>query len=219
MSSVLAVSRHEGLRHTTDPGVLCVDTYKSAPGPMGRWQVLCPFYGWPEPMLPVPGRPGITARSVEGVWQGLKLVDGRTDLRQLTTSTPEKRPPDEVRGPDFPYAASQFQFADRQIDLVSARWLIYLPVYVALLRDLVSAQVHHEILSAIDDGRDVLFYDWDDNFDIDDDRSSFSHSSLLQRWYTESMSPLVATYSRIAAEAGADPVLQISRRPRKTTFH
>jgi uncharacterized protein DUF6939 len=209
VSSVRAVSRAEGLRWTTDPSMLCVDTFKDAPDSMARWRTLCPFHAFAEPVLPVPGQPGMAARSVEGVWQGLKIVDGRTDLEQLTTSTPVKRPPDQLRGPDFPYAASQFVFADRKIDLVTARWLIYLPVFVALLRDSVPAEVHEEIWSAIDSGREVLFYDWDDNFDIEDHRSSFSHSSVLHRWYTKSMGSLAAIYSQIAAEYGADPILQI----------
>jgi hypothetical protein len=52
-----------------------------------------------------------------------------------------------------------------------------------VLDRLVPDEVVTEILDALRDGRDVLFFDWDSNFDIFDVRSSFSHSSILAAWF------------------------------------
>ena len=50
------------------PGALIIDVTSRAAGP---WVRLSPFY--PHGGIPVPRSPGVTAQSVEGIWQALKV--------------------------------------------------------------------------------------------------------------------------------------------------
>jgi hypothetical protein len=206
---VLAVARQQG--QSAGPG-LAVDTADAAPGGMRRFACLNPFHFRPGWRIPVPGT-GQLACSVESVWQGLKLVNGATDLAMLRRP-PTKRPPEQERTADFDYRASVFRFGSRTIDLVSARYLIYLPTYLYLLDRLVPDIVLREITDALERGRDVHFYDWDANFDIEDPGTSFSHSAVLAAWFGGRLEPLLERRDRWLAGAGAGqdgPLLALDR--------
>jgi hypothetical protein len=159
-----------------------VDTYQAAPEAFARFATMNPFHFEPGWRIPVPGLPGRFACSVESVWQGLKLFGGELDLAMFS-SHPYKRPPDSARGPGYDYAASRFRIGDHEVDLVTARLLLYLPTYLYLLDHLVPEALTAEIHDALVTGTDVVFFDWDANADILDPRSSFSHSSLLASWF------------------------------------
>jgi hypothetical protein len=192
-----AVSRQRG--QTSGPA-LAVDTADAAPAAMRGWACLNPFHfrsGW---RIPVPGT-GLLACSVESVWQGLKFVDGLTDLDMLSR-TPTKRPPEAERVAGFDYSASVFRFGPHTIDLVTARYLIYLPTYLYLLDRLVPDIVLREITDALANGTDVHFYDWDANFDIEDASASFSHSAVLAAWFGGRLEPGLDRRDRWLSAAG-----------------
>jgi hypothetical protein len=161
---------------------LRVDTYQAAPPDMARFAALNPFHFDRAWRIPVPAQPGRFSSSIEAVWQGLKVHDGVTDFAMFD-QPPYKRPPDRDRGPDFDYVASRFRLGDLEIGLVAARLAIYLPTYLFVLERLVPGAVIAEIFATLSRGADVYFYDWDDNFDILDPRSSFSHSAVLAAWF------------------------------------
>lgn len=160
---------------------LRVDTYQSAPSGMARFAAMNPFHWDPDWRIPVPGQPGITACSLESVWQGLKIHEGGTDFAMFRTR-PYKRPPDTARAA-HDYAATRFLLGDADVDIVTARLLIYVPAYLHLLDRLVPQCVMAEIHGALTAGTDVVFYDWDGNFNILDPSASFSHSALLAAWF------------------------------------
>ncbi|MDO0925010.1 hypothetical protein QQY24_06115 [Streptomyces sp. TG1A-8] len=178
---LIATSRAEG-EGTQARDALRVDTALAAPATMRRFVTLNPFHHDPSWHIPVPGLPDVTASSVESCWQALKIVDGATDIPMLRRPA-HKRPPETHRGPGFVYSASTLSYGGRAVDLVTARYLIYLPSYLYVLEHLVPDQVLHEISTAVHDGRTVVFYDWDDNLDIEDPASSFSHSAVLAAWF------------------------------------
>jgi hypothetical protein len=207
----VAVSRIGGLRTLNRPEILSVDTLAAGDVGMQRWRPLCPFNVLETAELPVPGRPELRSRSMEAVWQGLKVVEGRLDLDQLT-SVPHKRPPDDQRREDYRYADSEFMLGEKTLDLVTARYLIYLPTYLFVLSYAVSTDLLASIEDWLATGRDVAFYDWDANMDIDDGRSSFSHSALLARWFEGRLDPLVQHAGRLARAHGvAVPHLPTAR--------
>ncbi|MFI5758511.1 DUF6939 family protein [Streptomyces sp. NPDC051569] len=181
-----------------------------------------PFHHDPDWRIPVPGQPPhLSACSVESVWQALKLVDGATDLPMLTRPA-DKRPPEAERGEGFDYRATTLCHAGRPAGLVDARYLIYLPAYLYALDQLVPEEVLAEIGEALAAGREVLFYDWDDNVDIEDAGSSFSHSAVLAAWFGGSVEhDFVARRARWfdrpgRTAPGADPPLALDRYRR---FH
>ncbi|MEU7360196.1 MULTISPECIES: DUF6939 family protein [Streptomyces] len=195
-----------------------MDTALAAPASMRRFVTMNPFHHDPALRLPVPGLPAdVRACSVESVWQALKIVDGATDLGMLT-GPPSKRPPESERGPGYDYGATTFSYGGRPIGLVAARYLIYLPVYLYALEHVVPEEVTREIGDALSAGRDVVFYDWDSNLDIEDTRDSFSHSAVLAAWFGGRMeNEFVARRARwLGADEAARAPLPLDRYHR---FH
>jgi hypothetical protein len=165
---------------------LRVDTYQAAPPDMARFATMNPFHFDPAWCIPVPGQPGRHSCSVEAVWQGLKILDGSTDFAMFDRP-PAKRPPDRERGPGYDYTASRFRLGADEVDLVTARLILYLPAYLFVLERLVPTVALAEIDAALAAGRDVYCYDWDDNTDIFDPAASFSHSAVLAAWFNRTL--------------------------------
>lgn len=178
------LARSEALR-LRERGVdaLFVDSLEGAPEDMARFRCFNPFFVDAATPLRVPGQPA-HALSVEAIWQGLKVVEGKTAF-EMFEQKPWKRPADAKRKvlPHYRYAESVFMYGNEVVDLVTARHCIYLPSYFQLLMERVPREIHLEIEHALSSGRDVVFYDWDHNFDINDASSSFSHSAILASWY------------------------------------
>jgi hypothetical protein len=178
-----AVSRSEGTSRLSDSTqILCVDTANCAPQEMKHFSVLNPFYFEPFAAIPVPRQKAV-ACSVESIWQGLKIVGGETDF-SMFARLPEKRPPESARNsPGYIYNKSEFLYGKEVVDLVTARWVIYLPTYLYLLEKLAPLSLIEDIFTGLYRGVDVFFYDWDDNHDINNPASSFSHSAILAAWF------------------------------------
>ncbi|MGC0154776.1 DUF6939 family protein [Chromobacterium vaccinii] len=186
----ISTSRQAALAVMQDDASSClmVDSFNGAPANMLGFRCFNPFQLWPEQLIPVPGQPGGLARSVESVWQGLKLVDGRTDFEQFLTA-PRKRPGDDERRrlAGYCYSDSRFVYGDRLLGLLEARFLIYLPTYLFLLQRLAPESVLSELRRHLDGVGPVLFYDWDANQDIADISCSFSHSAILAAWFNDTL--------------------------------
>jgi hypothetical protein len=177
----IAVGREHGLQ-ASGKRLLKIDTAQCAGAEMRAFRIFCPFYHSPDLSVPVPGQK-MAAQSVESIWQGLKIVDGQTDYSMFTRH-PSKRPPEATRiGSDYVYSNSCFQYGSTVIDLLSARFLIYLPSYLYLLEQFASLELLSAIFESLKKGDTVLFYDWDSNHDICDVRTSFSHSAILAAWF------------------------------------
>lgn len=175
----MALMADADLRH-----VLMVDTYDGAPANMAPFRPFNPFHLWPAPVLNVPGMEGRLSRSLEGIWQGLKVIEGETDAGQFS-APPRKRPTDAVRraSPTYRYDAARFRLGGSEIGLREARFRIYAVAYLELLDRVVPAALIARIRRAAQAGLEVVFYDWDDNGDIADIRASYSHSALLRAWF------------------------------------
>lgn len=174
--------REIGLALSAHPGFICVDSSLAGSPGCERFVWLNPFHVFPERCIPVPGT-NEKARSVESVWQGLKLVDGKTDFAMFGEQ-PEKRPPDAQRIKGlYDYSQSTFLFGEKEIELVPARFHIYVPAYLFLLERLVPDPVFEELVSGIRSGRKIVFFDWDSSGDIFNEKESFSHSSLLAAYF------------------------------------
>lgn len=183
-----AVPRETGLLEYDKGIMLAIDTYKDGPLCMKRFERMNPFYYNAENKIPVPGQAGLTAQSVESVWQGLKIVDGLTEFAMFGQA-PWKRPPDNERGDGYKYEESVFLYGNLTLNLLLARFLIYLPAYLYVLHNVVEDNIIDEINTALDEGRDVCFYDWDCNMLINDIKSSFSHSAILASFFNGNLKP------------------------------
>jgi hypothetical protein len=153
---------------------------------MARYRPLNPFNRAANRRLPVPGA-AVLASSVEAVWQGLKVVDGRTDFAMFPRRARQRPSGEERQLPGYRYEDSAFLHGDQVVDLVTARLVIYVPTYLFMLEHLAPYELLRSLVRAGRDGRNILFFDVDANFDVFDRSSSFSHSALLASWFSGSL--------------------------------
>ncbi|MDP3728523.1 MAG: hypothetical protein Q8R18_03650 [bacterium] len=117
--------------------------------------------------LPVPGMENQSGHSVEGIWQGLKLVSGRINPSYFT------RHPKKRNG-----IIEGHKFGEEVLDLLEARRKIYIPTYTRFLDDYAPQEALDFIREQERVGRQVFLYDTDENGDVRDPRP-LAHASIL----------------------------------------
>lgn len=133
------------------------------------YRYLSPFY--PHGGIPVPGMPGRCADSVEGVWQGLKIINGRIDESYFVGRGRKRRAPKGGVG--------GHKHGERRLDYIQARQLIYVPLYRWMVYNVYRAtEVAIRLLRKGLDAR-VWLHDVDQNSDITDPRKPLAHASVL----------------------------------------
>lgn len=145
---------------------------------MEPWVRLSPFF--PHGGIPVPFFGGLTGRSVEGVWQALKVFrDTGVDLSKLDVTTMRglKR---TVRryGPVLGHRAGPP--GERLLGYEAARRLIYLPSYRWVLENRAADLVERLREAAAE--ADVVLLDYTTNGDVADLATPLSHAALLRSW-------------------------------------
>jgi hypothetical protein len=165
------------------PGARIIDVTSKADEP---WVRLSPFY--PHGGIPVPLTPGVTAQSVEGIWQALKVftsadvdpakleVTGMTGLkRTVRTNGP-------VRG------HREGLYGEGLLTYETARRRIYLPAYRWVLEHR-TADLAGDLRRLAGEG-DVVLLDYTTNGDVADLTTPLSHAALVRlhvegRWPEE----------------------------------
>ena len=159
------------------------------------------FYGIMSPFtrgsapVPVPGSEQFSL-TVEGIWQGLKVIDGTTDESLFERDRAIKR-----KSPD--YAETIFQYGDTTIDLVEARKRIFQPSLFYMLDNCIPQQLTDNLIRAYKGGLDQYFYDVDDNLDIEDPSSSYSHSAAIVKWLKHKLA-VESELNRLVTESGLE---------------
>lgn len=133
--------------------------------------VFSPFFVWDQ-VIPVPGQDGLKSKTIEGVWQGLKLIDGKIDKSYFGAEKIRKR---KIQ----PYGSALFLYGENRIDYLTAREKIYKPTFEWVYRNLLPGQLKKALYILARGGIKLFFYDVDSNPDIEDVSSPYSHSSLL----------------------------------------
>lgn len=145
-------------------GTHWIDVSSTAEPPL---DTLSPFH--PHGGIPIPGMPGRTADSVEGVWQGLKVIGGDIAPR-FFEGAGQKR----VGKP----AGHRFGDSGRLLGLVDARRRIYIPTYEWMLEHRVDPRVLDTFVARAFRGVPQFFHDREDNGSIDKDRP-LAHARVL----------------------------------------
>ena len=142
------------------------------------WLRFSPFY--PHGGIPVPFSPGVTAMSVEGIWQALKVFEtagideskfGITTMKGLKRTV---RRFGRVLGHQRGVASNEL------IDYVAARKSIYLPTYRWVLDNRLTEQVNQ--LLGLANSKTIVLLDYETNADIADTRKPLSHASVVKRY-------------------------------------
>ena len=145
-------------------GTEWIDVSSSAEPPLNQ---LSPFYA--HGGIPVPGMPNKTSDSVEGIWQGLKVIRGRTAPR-FFVGAGQKRGGKPT--------GHQFAASERLLGLTDARRKIYIPAYEWMLENCVDAGILDDIVALAFRGVPQYFYDREDNGSIDRDQP-LAHARVL----------------------------------------
>ncbi len=135
------------------------------------YNMLSPFFVW-DKVIPVPEMEDFKSRTVEGIWQGLKLVNDKIDKSLFDAKKIKKRRVE-------PYGSCKFLFKGERINYVEARKKIYKPSYEWMFHNLLPRDLKESLYILAENNIQLYFFDVDDNSDIENTSSSFSHSSLL----------------------------------------
>jgi hypothetical protein len=161
------------------PGAIVVDVTSRGPEP---WVRFSPFY--PHGGIPVPFSLGITAMSVEGIWQGLKVFE-KADVDpatlQVATMKGIKR---TVRTFGKVLGHRAGLAGDWLLPYAEARRAIYLPTYRWVLEHKLAAELA-ALCQLGEGGKTVLLLDYETNGDVDDLSRPLSHASLVAQFLAE----------------------------------
>lgn len=125
--------------------------------------------------IPVPGS-NLLSNSVEGIWQGLKILDGKTDFKQFTQFTRKRSPYPGVE-------LSGWLYGSEILDVVEARLKIYIPAFLYHWQFNVAEKYKDLLvdLAAVkeSEGKDIPIYDFMTNGDIFNPAESYAHAHLV----------------------------------------
>jgi hypothetical protein len=153
-------------RENVPAGVRVYDVSSYADEPFCR---LSPM--WAHGGIPVPGLERVTSDSVEGIWQGLKVIRGKTAPRYF-----------RGRGQKRGGKPSGHQFGDKLLGLVEARWKIYRPAYEWMLEQRIDPELLQTFIDRAFAGEPQLFHDLGDNGDVNNTSEALAHASLLVQY-------------------------------------
>jgi hypothetical protein len=125
---------------------------------------------WVHGGIPVPGTRE-TSDTVEGVWQGLKVIRGKTAPRYF-------RGPGAKRGGK----PAGHLFGKKLLGVVEARRLIYVPIYEWMLENCINAGLIQTFIDAALAGVVQHFHDVGDNGDPNDPDQPLAHAAVLVRY-------------------------------------
>jgi hypothetical protein len=125
--------------------------------------------------IPVPGL-NRTSKTVEGIWQGLKVIDGEPDFNLFYDFAGKRKPKSGA-------TLEGWLYGDEVIDLVTARLKIYLPAFLFHWKHNVSDEIKDRLVdlaaSKEAEGLDVPVYDFETNADIFKADKSYAHAHLV----------------------------------------
>jgi hypothetical protein len=126
---------------------------------------------WVHGSIPVPGMPGVTSDTVEGIWQGLKVIRGQTAPRYFAG-------PGHKRGGK----PSGHQYGDKLLKIVEAREKIYRVTYEWVLANKVDQALIGGFVEQAFAGVTQYFHDVSDNGDINYPDEGWAHAAVLVRY-------------------------------------
>lgn len=126
--------------------------------------------------IPVP-KQNTTSQSVEGVWQGLKIIKGKIDRTYF-----------ENKGRKRYGKATGHLYGDTVIGYVDARKKIYTPSYEYMLTHAESLQEKIELLrQRALNGKQQFLFDVDNNIDIYNTKGPLAHSAILVEYINKTL--------------------------------
>ena len=161
------------------PGAYILDITSSSPFEYGR--LLSPFY--PHKNIPIPGDSrGMTAYSVEGIWQGLKVFENAgIDMHSFRNDTMKdiKR---TVRKYGRPLGHQNGVYSKELLNYLDAKRLIYAPAYKYVLENVPKVRAIVERIRQKAQESDIVLLDYNINPDNRDASKPLSHAELVKMY-------------------------------------
>lgn len=126
---------------------------------------------WAHGGIPIPGSEGETSDSVEGIWQGMKVIRGKTAPRLF-------RGKGQKRGGK----PAGHLYNGRLIGIVEARLKIYRVAYEWMLDNRIEAELIEEFMRSALAGIPQYFHDLGDNGDVNNPDEGWAHASVLVQY-------------------------------------
>ncbi|MDB4777983.1 hypothetical protein OAG68_00840 [bacterium] len=145
-------------------GTVWLDVSSSGESPLDQ---LSPFF--PHGGIPIPGMDSRHSDSVEGIWQGLKVIRGKIAPRFFRGGGQKRG--GKPRG-------HQLGESTRLLGLEEARRKIYVPAYEWMLENCVDSEIINEFVDQAFRGTPQFFYDREDNGSIGKD-APLAHAKVL----------------------------------------
>jgi hypothetical protein len=137
-----------------------------------------PFY--PNGGIPVPFSEGVTAASVEGIWQGLKVFeDSEVDTKSFSKRE-MKNLKRTVRQFGSCLGHRKGVHGEELLGYIDARKQIYLPCYKWVLENKLQKLV--TAIRIISKNKPVVLLDYNTNLDVNNPKSPLSHASLIKAY-------------------------------------
>lgn len=159
------------------PAAKIVDVTSKAALPILKFS---PFY--PIGNIPIPYSNGQTAASVEGIWQGLKVFESEGIDPKKFAVTNMKGLKRTVRKLGIPKGHQKGLEHTELLDYITARKLIYLPVYKWVLENALQEEI--ALLNTWATQQPLVLLDYETNGDVEDPSKPLSHAQLI-RLYLE----------------------------------
>ena len=126
---------------------------------------------WVHGGIPVPGMPGATSDSVEGIWQGLKVIDGKIAPRYFSGQGHKRG--GKPRG---------HQYGDKLLKIVDAREKVYRVSYEWMLENRADPELLRRFIDQAFAGVLQYFHDVSNNGSIGDPDEGWAHAAVLVQY-------------------------------------
>lgn len=126
---------------------------------------------WPHGGIPIPGLPKETSDSVEGIWQGLKIIEGQTAPRYFTGQGRKRG--GTPRG---------HRYGSKLLKLVEAREKIYRVAYEWMLTHRADQTLIEQFIERSFAGVKQFFHDVSDNGNVNNPDEGWAHAAVLVKY-------------------------------------
>jgi hypothetical protein len=155
------------------PNAKIVDVTSKAPTALVK---LSPFY--PHGEIPIPFSENQTAKSVEGIWQALKVFESADIDKEMFLNDTMKNIKRTVRKFGKPLGHRKGINGTELLSYIDARIKIYLPSYLWVLENKVTEIL--ERLKEASQKEDIILLDYETNCNVLNPQKPLSHAFLVK---------------------------------------
>lgn len=172
------------------PNAKIVDVTSKAPTALVK---LSPFY--PHGEIPIPFSENQTAKSVEGIWQALKVFESADIDKEMFLNDTMKNIKRTVRKFGKPLGHRKGINGTELLSYIEARIQIYLPSYLWVLENKVSEIL--ERLKEASQKEDIVLLDYETNCDVLNPKKPLSHAFLVKAFVENNYPKEVDLYKEL----------------------